>query len=196
MSGSIASVVDTFVASRASRLPLDEAGFTDFYARTSAPLLRYLRRLTGRPLLAEDLLQEAYLRLLSQARIPDEDAHRKNYLFKIATNLARDHFRRAKHAERSLDPDPAAEPVDRSTIAGRGAHEASDIWSALDRVTPRDRELLLLAYVEGLTHQEISQVTGLMRASLKPLLFRARRRFAAVLAEAGLAPGSSPEAAS
>ena len=45
----------------------------------------------------------------------------------------------------------------------------------------------MLAYVEGMTHQEIAAVTGLVRASIKPMLFRARRRFAAVLRSAGLA---------
>jgi RNA polymerase sigma-70 factor (ECF subfamily) len=192
----LAAVVDAVVVSRASRLPLDEAAFADFYARTSAPLLRYLRRLTSNALLAEDLLQEAYLRLLSQPRIPDDDDHRRNYLFKIATNLARDHFRRAKHAERSLDREEEAGVPDQSTDRARGAPEPADIWAALDQVTPRDRELLLLAYVEGLTHKEISQVTGLMRASMKPLLFRARRRFACVLAEAGLTPDLPAETSS
>lgn len=195
MNPMLATCIDT-VVSRASRLPLDETAFTDFYARTSAPLLRYLRRLTGSGLVAEDLLQEAYLRLLSQPRIPDDEDHRRNYLYKIGTNLARDHFRGARHSVRSLGHQDAATVVDRSTVADRGALESSDIWAALDRVTPRDRELLLLAYVEGLTHREISQVTGLMRASLKPLLFRARRRFAAALTEAGLAPALPAEGAS
>jgi RNA polymerase sigma-70 factor (ECF subfamily) len=63
------------------------------------------------------------------------------------------------------------------------------VWAKLSDVTPRDRELLLLAYVEGLTHREIAGVTGLMHASIRPLLFRARRRFARVLREAGLAEG-------
>lgn len=181
--------VDAVVASRTSRLPMNEQAFVDLYARTSAPLTRYLSRLTGNLALAEDLLQEAYLRLLSQARVPDDEAHLRNYLFKIGTNLARDHFRREWRAQPLEDDGRVAEPA--TAGSGRGTAEASDVWAVLDRVTPRDRELLLLAYVEGLTHQEISQVTGLMRASLKPLLFRARRRFAAALADAGLVPGRS-----
>jgi len=183
-----AQVIDAVVASRVGRLPMDEAAFADFYARTSAPLGRYLRRLTGQATLAEDLLQEAYLRFLSQARVPDDEEHRKNYLFKIGTNLARDHFRREKRTQ-PLAPgyDPAG------PAPARDAAEPSDVWMALDRVTPRDRELLLLAYVEGLTHKEISQITGLMRASLKPLLYRARRRFAAALERSGLAPALSSE---
>jgi len=183
MTFSAAAAVDAVVASHLSRVPMTESEFVDLYARTSAPLARYLRRLTGNLAIAEDLLQEAYLRLLSQPRVPADEAHRRNYLFKIGTNLARDHFRRAWRLE-PLDPGAAAAGVTSSSAA----HDASDVWMVLDRVTPRDRELLLLAYVEGLTHQEISQVTGLMRASLKPLLYRARKRFAAALADAGLSP--------
>jgi DNA-directed RNA polymerase specialized sigma24 family protein len=73
-----AQVIDAVVASRVGSLPKDEAAFADFYARTSAPLGRYLRRLTGQAALAEDLIQEAYLRFPSQARVPDDGEHRKN----------------------------------------------------------------------------------------------------------------------
>lgn len=170
---------------------MNEAAFLDFYARTSGPLGRYLRRLTGDGALAEDLLQEAYLRFLSIASVPEDDDHRKNYLFRIGTNLSRDHYRRA----RRFQPLEADENTLEST-SSFGRHHAAcrsgdthvDVWAVLDRVTPRDRELLLLAYVEGLTHKEISQVTGLMRASLKPLLYRARKRFAAALGKVGMTP--------
>jgi len=187
MSFSATGFVDAVVTSRAERLPMNEQAFLDFYARTAAPLTRYLRRLTGSAVIAEDLLQETYLRLLGQARVPTDEDYRRNYVFKIATNLARDHFRR----ERRYRPieHPSGQLADELAGSVEASDEAaSDVWSVLHQVSPRDRELLLLAYVEGLTHREISQVTGLMRASLKPLLFRARRRFAAALVEAGLAP--------
>ncbi len=139
----------------------------------------YLRRLTGDAALAEDLLQDAYIRFLSIGRPPEHDDHQKNYLYRIATNLARDHFRARKRREPLVDASlPAVQP----------SVDHGDVWPLLDRVSARDRELLLLAYVEGLTHREIAQVTGLMRASIRPLLFRARQRFAHVLSEAGLAP--------
>ena len=174
-----AGLVDAFVADRIRRPPMNEAAFLDFYARTAGPLVGYLRKLTGDASTADDLLQEAYLRFLGVVRIPSDHDHRRNYLFRIATNLARDHFRYEKRYQPLDDerlPDRASAP----------AAEPSDVWTVLDRVTPRDRELLLLAYVEGLTHKEISQVTGLMRASIKPLLFRARKRFAGAMRAAGL----------
>ena len=167
--------LDAVAAAREGRLPMNEPAFVALYARTAGPLKGYLRRLTGNAAVAEDLLQDAFVRFLAAGRIPDGDEHRKNYLFRIATNLARDHFRR----EQRVGPPPAA--------GSSPAIEATgDVWQLLSRVSPRDRELLVLAYVEGMTHQEISRVTGLVRASVKPLLFRARRRFAAALNAAGL----------
>lgn len=151
---------------------MDEPAFAALYARTAGPLYGYLRKLTGNADVAADLAQDAYIRFLSAVRLPHADDHQRHYLFRIATNLARDHFRRQK-----LD---AAAPRGRDYVAP-ASEESRDVWTQLGRVSPRDRELLLLAYVEGLSHAEIANVTGLMRASIRPLLFRARRRFAALL---------------
>ncbi|PYV27795.1 MAG: hypothetical protein DMG24_03755 [Acidobacteria bacterium] len=74
---------------------MDEDSFRVFYDRTARPLWSYLARLLGDTTAADDLLQETYYRFL-RARLPEMDeAYRKNYLFRIATNLMRDHWRRA-----------------------------------------------------------------------------------------------------
>jgi RNA polymerase sigma-70 factor (ECF subfamily) len=54
---------------------------------------------------------------------------------------------------------------------------------ALARMRPRERQLLWLAYAEGYTHREIAEVTGLASASIRLLLFRARRKIANLLRE-------------
>jgi RNA polymerase sigma-70 factor (ECF subfamily) len=53
---------------------------------------------------------------------------------------------------------------------------------------PRQRALLWLAYVEGMRHAEIAEVLGLSALSIRPLLFRARRRMATALRGRGLDP--------
>jgi len=180
----VSAGIDAVVAQSERRL-MDEAAFQAFYSRTSGPVFGYLRRLTGNGGVAEDLLQDAYVRFLAASRLPEDDEHRKNYLYRIATNLARDHFRR----KRTEDDAGGRLSVSDSENTNPGVVSACfDTWDLLTRISPRDRELLVLAYVEGMTHQEIAGVTGLVRASIKPLLFRARRRFAAVLDAAGLAP--------
>ena len=151
---------------------MNEPAFAILYARTAGPLCGYLRKLTGNAAVAEDLMQDAYIRFLSAAHLPDADDHQRHYLFRIATNLARDYFRRLKYDEHA--PRPAAHVLPPSD-------DSRDVWRQLERVSPRDRELLLLAYVEGLSHAEIAKVTGLMRASVRPLLYRARKRFAAIV---------------
>ena len=75
---------------------MDEDAFRLFYDRTSRPVWAYLSRATGDPRQADDLLQETYYRFLRAAAPPTDDAHRRNYLFRIATNLVRDRYRRPR----------------------------------------------------------------------------------------------------
>jgi len=59
--------------------------------------------------------------------------------------------------------------------------QRQDVQQALGRLTPRDRELLWLAYAEGASHREIAEATGLRAGGIKVALFRARRRMADLL---------------
>ena len=77
-------------------LQMDEETFRGFYTRTSGMLWAYLARATNDAAAADDLLQESYYRLLRATTTFESDDHRKNYLFRIATNLIRDRFRRPR----------------------------------------------------------------------------------------------------
>jgi RNA polymerase sigma-70 factor (ECF subfamily) len=160
-------------------LHMDESGFRAFYEQTSAPLLRFLVCITRRPDLAEDILQETYCRLLT-IRLPPMDARQmRNYLFRIAGNLVRDRWRCSKN---ELPPENAVE------IAAPLSHPDRNliVRQAFDRLKPRERQLLWLAYVEGSSHQEIAESTGLRSGSIRLLLFRARRRMANLIARSML----------
>src|SRR5438105_15759382 len=86
---------------------MDESAFRLFYDRTARPVWAYLSRMTGDPRLADDLLQETYYRFLRAATTLDNDDHRRNYLFRIATNLVHDHRRRPRMDAIADDVDPA-----------------------------------------------------------------------------------------
>src|SRR5437868_9701428 len=73
---------------------MTEDAFRSFYELTARPVRIYLARLTGDDRLADDLLQETYYRFLRSNTTFESDEHRKNYLFRIATNLVNDHRRR------------------------------------------------------------------------------------------------------
>ena len=75
---------------------LDEEAFCALYRATAPALQGYIRKTCGNASLAEDILQETFYRLL-RADLPEMDAHQmKSYLFKIATSLLVDHWRREK----------------------------------------------------------------------------------------------------
>ncbi len=151
------------------------ARFRKLYEQTAQPLWRYLARCLGDSALADDLLQESYVRLLSTEMDHMDDAHVRNCLFRIATNLMRDHWR---HAARC-----ATAPLDQAPpLAGGVNMEArTDVTQLLGLLAPRDRQLLWLAYGEGSSHREIAQKVGLREASIRPMLARARERFARLL---------------
>lgn len=172
-------------ATDAVALEMDEDAFRGFYDRTARPLRAYLGRVTGNAALADDLLQECYYRFLRARGTYEGEAHRRNALFRIATNLVHDSHRRMRHT-------PPASAQDVGTIAAPGCEadsrdRAADLRSAMARLRPRDRELLWLAYAQGSSHKEIAESLGLRPASIKLLLFRARRRLASLLGGRGAA---------
>ena len=136
---------------------------------------------TGDPRLADDLLQEAYYRFLRARVAHESDAHQRNYLFRIATNLVRDLRRRPRAEETSMAD--AADP--RAGDVAAAAARRVDLSRAMTRLKPRERDLLWLAYAQGSSHDEIAAALGLKTSSIKMLLFRARRRLAALLREGG-----------
>jgi RNA polymerase sigma-70 factor, ECF subfamily len=163
---------------------MDEEAFRAFYDRNARGVWAYLARLTGDRQMADDLLQETFYRFLRAATLHDKthdnEAHRRNSLYRIATNLARDAHRRAP-----THPIAGIEGDDVERVAGQdtthSTERRADFARAMSRLKPRERAMLWLAYAEGASHREIADVLGLRPASMKLLLFRARRRMAALL---------------
>ena len=173
MAASLSDVVDGVLAwGERTAGDLDEAGFQTLYAAVSRPLSAYLQGVTGRRDVAEDLVQETFCRyLVRRPRTMPEDETRR-YLFRIATNLLRDRWRRQEDV-------PAPEASDEGCATDVAMQ--MDVRRAMRMLKPRERELLWLAYVEGMSHAEIAKVTGLNAMSVRLLLFRARGRAAELL---------------
>jgi RNA polymerase sigma-70 factor (ECF subfamily) len=164
---------------RAAVPPMDDEAFAGFYERSARALWAYLARTSGDPALAEDLMQESYVRFLCATRREDGEVAARRYLFRIASNLLRDHWRRPRAA--------SIEDIPENFFARNGDAAQSEtqmmLGPALAQMRPRDRQLLWLAHAEGYSHSEIAEVTGLASASIRLLLFRARRKIARLLGE-------------
>ena len=160
---------------------MDEDTFRALYDRTSRALWAYLSRLTGNPDAADDLLQETYYRFLRAQGRYESEAHRRNSLFRIATNLARDGWRRGAHARLVPLPDAAQGELRAQVDVAGDAQRRTDLARAMLQLTPRERAMLWLAYAHGSSHRDIASTVGVKAASVKLLLFRARRKLAVVI---------------
>jgi RNA polymerase sigma-70 factor (ECF subfamily) len=149
---------------------LEERAFAACYQRDSRAVWSYLYRVTGKAADADDIAQDAFCRLLQAdvGTLGSEELRR--YVFRIASNLLADRWRRATQEASWLDrlrgtTEPHVDPQYDDSVARE--------FVALK---PRERALLWLAYVEGESHAEIADALGLSRGSIKVLLSRARGR--------------------
>jgi RNA polymerase sigma-70 factor (ECF subfamily) len=169
--------VEARAISRPDDLPMDSDAFAGFYQRSAPALRAYLVRVSGNSALADDLTQESYLRFLCATCPEGGEVNYRRYLYRIATNLLRDHWRRPKAA--------CIEDVPERLLAARDDLSRIESQAALDpamaRMRPRERQLLWLAHAEGYSHREIAEITGLNAAGIRLLLFRARRKIARLL---------------
>ena len=151
---------------------LNETEFEHFYNEQSRPLWGYVRRIAGSAEIADDLVQESFMRFLGATLRPD--ANRKAYLYRIATNLVYDYFRRSSRETKRQTV------VREETVYDPFAAE-SEMTEVFGELKTQERALLWLAYVEGHDHREIAEMLGLKSLSVRVLLFRARRKLAGLL---------------
>lgn len=151
--------------------------FEELYRDYQQPILTYLCRLVGDAGRAEELAQDVFVRAYGAlAKLPD-NANRRAWLYRIATNLAYDHFRRLRLVrwlplkERDGDvlpvvhsgPDPTADEV--------------AVEHVLMQLSPDYRAPLILYSVHGYSAAEIAQMLGISEGAVKTRLYRARERF-------------------
>jgi RNA polymerase sigma-70 factor (ECF subfamily) len=159
---------------------VDEITFQTLFERMASPLGSYLRMLCRNSPLADDLLQETFLKFL-RTEVPRLEGHQvKAYLYKTATSVFRDHWRSAERERKTTE---AWIPQRESSGNPELSHDMERLFKTLDS---RQQSLLWLAYVEGFSHSEIAAVLGLKEQSVKVVLLRARRQLAETLKAEGL----------
>jgi RNA polymerase sigma-70 factor (ECF subfamily) len=155
----------------------DKEEFAEFYAANSSALTAWLYAYTGDLGAAQDVVQEAFTRALARwdriARYDDPVAWTR----RVAWNLATSRWRRIRVADRHLRAQrevsiPGPEP-DQVVLIG-----------ALKTLPDKQRRVIVMFYLGGLTSSEIARVEGLSEANVRVLLHRGRVALAALLADA------------
>lgn len=154
----------------------DEAAFKVFYDRTSAKLFGVVLRLIGQRAVAEEVLQEVYIKVWQNAsRYSAEASSPMTWLIAIARNAALDRLRRGRR-EREARDDGAAD-VDRQADRSAGdaferVVDAGAIATALEGLSDIQKQIILLAYYQGYTRDELADRLGMPVATVKSHLRR------------------------
>lgn len=149
--------------------------FDSLFEKLYPSLFRYLHRLTGDADVADDIAQEAFVRLLRQS-LPEAEV--RPWLFTVAMNLVRDHARKVERRQRLLTTAPVL--VSTSELPDQAVERSEAVGSVrivLEQLSPRDQQLLLMRE-EGFKYEEIAHVIGVAPASVGTLIARALKRFA------------------
>ncbi len=157
----------------------DLEAFQVLYARHHRAVFGFLVRSLADRHAAEDLLQEAFLRVFVRREAYRPTAAFRTWLFTIARNLLIDRFRQVRGNPEANDPDalltvaaPDALPLE----GAEGRELAERLEAAIGQLPRSQREILLLSRFAGLDHQEIAQVTGASPEAVRVGLHRALRR--------------------
>jgi RNA polymerase sigma factor (sigma-70 family) len=163
-------------------------GLPPVLARYERSLLRHAAAVVGDAAMAEDVVQETFLKLLANGHPVDNLA---GWLHRVTHNLALDHLRRESrlrklHSEAAPLDEPLAEAADRDL----DRREAQAILAReLGQIPPNERAVLLLKLKEGKSYREISALTGLSEGNVGYLIHHGLKRLTARLRPAGALKG-------
>ena len=163
----------------------DAEAFETLYGRHRGPLYRYFIRQVSRAQV-DDLFQEVWLRIIRGQDRYRASAPFSAYLYRIAHNVLVDHYRRVGRSAEFNAPDPP-DPEDPSATPERAFAQGeirAKLLAALDDLPAPQREAFLLHQEGGLTLEQIGQVVGAGRETVKSRLRYAVNRLRRELAEA------------
>jgi RNA polymerase sigma-70 factor (ECF subfamily) len=161
---------------------MQESEFKQLYETYAKPLWAYVYKLTGDAPLAEDIIQESFIKIFASAPPHLTDVHKKSYVYRTATNLVYDYWRKNKMKT-------AWDDVPESIADESNASDSINVEKAFQRLSQQNRSLLWLAYAEDYTHDEIGNILKIKTKSVKVLLFRAKNRLVEIMNELGLTGG-------
>ena len=143
----------------------DTDAFAEIIEHYQGPIIRYLHRLIGEYEVALDLAQDTFVRAYQGILKTDAELSLQAWLYKIATNLARQHYRRKKIL--SFVPFAHVEEPKAFSTADNRSEENIAINEALLKVPEKQRACLVLHFIEGLKYREIAGALGISKDAVR-----------------------------
>ncbi len=149
--------------------------FNDCYEKYYRVIFKHAAYLTGNSQVAEDITQEAFIKLYNS---PQQHTNTAAWLSRVATNLAYNYFRREKirsNKEPTIKHHAQSNVISLEDAAIRD-FEIRMTRNILNRLKARDRICLLLKF-SGYKYSEISEIAGVEKTSIGKILARAQEKF-------------------
>ena len=146
-------------------------GFRGLYERHSETVYLTALRVTGNPADAEDAMQTVFMRVLNQGESLAADSTPKSYFKRAATNASVDILRRRT----SRNEAPLDEGLGRASPESPAVVK-EQLRQAIGQLDPRDAELFVLRFVEGMSNGELAELYGVEKPSIAMRLHRIRQQ--------------------
>ena len=144
------------------------------YSRHASELGRLAYLLSGDRQLSEDLVQEAFVRLIGRLDLIRDDAAIPAYLRRSVVNLLKKHWRKVGHERAYLRRQGPAQLAETALLPDLAARD--ELWGALGRIPWRQRAAIVLRYYEDLSEQQTARVLGCRVGTVKAAVSRGLRR--------------------
>lgn len=159
-----------------------DAAFERLFNGYQRPIFNYVYRLLGDAARAEELTQDVFVKAYrALPRLP-ADANHRAWLYRIATNAAYDQLRRRRLIQWLPLPERDRSSTLDNDVEGK-LGESDAVQSALAKLPPKHRAVLVLFTVQGYSTREIGNMMGISSGAVKTRLYRARERFRQVYGE-------------
>jgi RNA polymerase sigma-70 factor, ECF subfamily len=153
----------------------DPAAFADLVRRHQDALFNFLYRMTGNREDAEDLTQEAFVRIYRALPRFRPGSPFKPWMYKIATNLAINQYHARKPTSQLADEFPSRSPFTSPELMAELRETQRDLRGAMLQLPEQYRAILLLRHLNELSYQDIADTLGVPIGTAKVRLHRARK---------------------
>ncbi len=151
----------------------EEDALSELYRRYGGRVFRFAFSLTGRLELAEEVVQETFVALWKGARGYAGRASVSTWILGIARNQSFAAIRREEKGAR-FPPDPPDLPDPQQELEAEAC--TARVRKAVDELPAQQREVVFLAFYEGLPYQQIARIVGVPEGTVKSRMYHARRR--------------------
>lgn len=151
----------------------DDSAVSELIEKTQDRLYRFCYYLTQNPILAQDICQDVYVKVLEKIKKIKDPAAFQSWLFRVAKNIYLDHIKSPKNHHLQINEDFEISDGSQSL---KKTNNNLELWAILDKLPADERLLIVLIELEGYSYMEAADIVGTSQDALRLRLHRIRKK--------------------